>query len=79
MLNSLSARLRTPVSGDGVSIGSITDAQAQSGSLAGAALGEVRTLSDGANRGTRVRWFQPDGAGAPAWCWEIYPQSAYTG
>lgn len=68
-----------PVPGAGNSIGPITDAQAQSASLAGESAGEVRTLSDGANAGVRVRWFQPTGAGSPVWCWDIYPQTQYQG
>jgi len=64
----------SPVSG-----GPITEAQAISGSLAGVAIGEVRTLSSGANTGTQVRWFQPIGFSAPAWCWDVYPQSKYEG
>lgn len=62
-----------------VSGAAITDAQAKSGSAAGSAIGETRMLSDGANAGTRVRWYQPFGFLAPCWCWDIYPQSKYQG
>lgn len=62
-----------------VSGGAITDAQAQSGALAGSAIGELRRISDGANAGVQVIWYQPVGASAPTWCWAIYPQSKYEG
>jgi hypothetical protein len=62
-----------------VSGAAITDAQAQSGSVAGAAIGETRVLSTGVNAGTRVRWYTPIGKSAPVWCWDMYPQSQYQG
>lgn len=62
-----------------VSGAAITDAQAQSGSVTGALIGEVRVLSDGANAGAQVRWYLPSGYSAPCWCWDIYPQSQYQG
>lgn len=68
------AAFQTSVSG-----GVITDAQAQSGSPAGSAIGELRRISDGPNAGVQVIWYQPAGASVPAWCWAVYPQSQYQG
>jgi len=66
-------RTQSPVSG-----APITDAQALSGT-GGAAVGEVRVLSDGPNSGTYVRWFQPSGSSTPTWCWDFHPQTRYEG
>ena len=71
---SAQAAFQSSVSGAG-----ITDAQAQAGSPAGAAVGELRRLTDGPNTGVQVMWYQPSGRSAPAWCWAIFPQSAYQG
>ena len=57
--------------------GALTNTQALAGTSLGDSVGAVRVLSDGANTGTRLRWFTPIGFYAPAWCWEIYPQSRY--
>jgi hypothetical protein len=62
-----------------VSGAAITDAQARAGSPAGSAIGELRRISDGANAGIQVIWYQPAGASVPAWCWAVYPQSQYQG
>ena len=62
-----------------VSGAGITDAQAKSASVQGSSIGELRKLSDGANKGVRVQWAVPAGATAAAWCWDIYPQAAYQG
>lgn len=68
------------VSTDGTGlVGDITNAQATSGSLVGAAPGEVRALSDTPNTGVLVRWAMPEGSQAYAWCWHIYPLSKYEG
>lgn len=68
------AQAQASVSGAG-----ITDAQAQSGSVAGAAVGELRRLTDGPNTGVQVMWYQPSDRSTPAWCWAVYPQSVYQG
>ena len=59
--------------------GAVNSAQALAGTSLGDAVGSVRAISDGANAGTRVRWYQPAGLSAPTWCWDIYPQSKYEG
>lgn len=73
------ATMTLPEAQSAVSGVGITDAQAVSGSLSGAVIGEVRTISSGVNAGTRVRWYLPSGYSAPCWCWDIYPQSQYKG
>lgn len=62
-----------------VSGAAITDTQAQASTVQGAVIGEIRTIADGPNKGARVRWYVPSGSMAPAWCWDIYPQSKYQG
>lgn len=62
-----------------VSGGGISDAQALAGTDLGDSAGVVRLLSDGANAGARLRWYQPAGYSAPVWCWDMYPQSVYEG
>lgn len=75
----ISAALARDASQSPVSGGAITDAQARTGSVAGASIGELRVISDGQLAGTRVRWYQPAGYAAPAWCWDISPQDKYEG
>lgn len=45
--------------------GALTNAQALAGTTLGDTAGAVRVLSDGANAGTRLRWFTPIGFSAP--------------
>lgn len=39
--------------------------------------GVIYTLSDGADKGARLCWATPAGAGSPTWCWWLWPQAAY--
>lgn len=64
---------------DGAGNSAISDAQALSGSLVGTTAGEVRTLSDGPNKGVQIRWAIPANASTFAWCWYIYPLAKYEG
>jgi hypothetical protein len=59
--------------------GGITEADALSGSGAGAQIGSTKEIIDGPNKGVEVRWYIPAGATAPTWCWHVYPQSQYQG
>ncbi len=36
-------------------------------------------ISDGNNRGTPLRWYQPPGVSTGYWGWGSYPQSRYEG
>lgn len=44
----------------------------------GAYIGDTRRIADGSDRGALLIWAVPEGSSAPAWCWWLWPQSAYT-
>lgn len=39
--------------------------------------GQVVRLSDGADQGAPLIWAKPSGSSTYAWCWFVWPQSAY--
>jgi len=41
------------------------------------ATGQTVRLSDGPDKGAILMWSTPAGATAQAWCWWLWPQSAY--